>query len=84
MSFNNKRIKLNIYDFYTHFGDNILNQVWFQVLLYKSHNLTLVIYLQSKLVLFNPLIRQFQFGWFGLAWFYGISTIRGYLMQNPF
>ena len=22
--------------------------------------------------------------WFGLVWFYGISTIGGYLMSNPF
>ena len=22
--------------------------------------------------------------WFGLIWFYGISTIIGYLMPNPF
>ena len=22
--------------------------------------------------------------WFGLVWFYGISTIVGYLMPNPF
>ena len=22
--------------------------------------------------------------WFGLVWFYGISTIGGYLMPNPF
>ena len=26
----------------------------------------------------------FSFVWFGLVWFYGISTIVGYLMSNPF
>ena len=26
---------------------------------------------------------QSQSGWFGLLWFYGISTIVGHLMPNP-
>ena len=27
---------------------------------------------------------SFKQFWFGLVWFYGISTIVGYLMPNPF
>ena len=43
--------------------------------------------LPTLFVPFNPELSHFDkslYVWFDLAWFYGTSTIVGYLMQNPF
>ena len=32
----------------------------------------------------DAVLKTCQIFWFGLVWFYGTSTIVGYLMPNPF
>ena len=48
-------------------------------------SLPIPILLYSPTSFFCLFIFEIIFGiWFGLVWFYGISTIVGYLMPNPF
>ena len=61
---------------YTYIPLNIYDLVWFG----------LVLWLINHCRLFNAkssLYIYIKYIWFGLVWFYGISTTVGYLMPNP-
>ena len=81
---------LNIYDFVWFYGTStivgylmpnplytyILN-IWFSLVLWHIKHCTLF----NAISLYYIYIRYMI--WFGLVWFYGTSTIVGYLMPNP-
>ena len=41
--------------------------------------------LETKIIKMNSYQKEYnRLNWFGLVWFYGISTFIGYLTPNPF
>ena len=53
-----------------------LNSKYYQIMAYMSNNFVML-----KLLKYE---KEKNLVWFGLIWFYGISTIVDYLMPNPF